>query len=100
MAPKKSSSGQGWLNLFVREKPVTLLSCPRDPGWIGCIDFGTAFSKFAMIRAVDREELTKNDIHPLPIGKGPDYSSSNEYLLPSIIFLTEDAILFGEEAQR
>lgn len=79
---------------------MTLLNSLRDPDWIGCIDFGTAFSKFAMVRAVDREELTKNDVHALRIGLGPDYASSNEYLLPSLIFITEEAILFGEEAQR
>lgn len=79
---------------------MTLLNAARDLDWIGCIDFGTTFSKFAMVRAVDRDELTKNDIQPLPIAIGPDYRSINEYLLPSVLFLTDDALLFGEEASR
>jgi hypothetical protein len=79
---------------------MTLLNAERDLDWIGCIDFGTAFSKFAMVRALDREELTKNDVQPLFIAVGPDYRSANEYLLPSVLFLTGDAVLFGEEASR
>jgi molecular chaperone DnaK (HSP70) len=78
---------------------MSLVSCPRDTEWIGCVDFGTAFSKFAMALAVDREELTKADVHALPVGNGPDYSAANEWLLPSVLFVTEDAILFGAEAQ-
>ncbi len=77
-----------------------LVDCARDSGWIGCVDFGTAFSKFAMVQAMDREELTKSDIQALPVAVGPDYSAANEWLLPSVLFITENAILFGEEAQR
>ena len=80
--------------------PCGLVNCNRDTGWIGCVDFGTAFSKFAMVRAVDREELEKSDIQALPVGVAPDYRAANEWLLPSVLFVTEDAILFGEEAQR
>src|SRR5258706_12926763 len=79
---------------------MTLLNSARDLGWIGCIDFGTAFSKLAMVRAADREELTKDDIQPLKISIGPDYRGTNEYLLPSVLFLNNDALLFGEEASR
>jgi molecular chaperone DnaK (HSP70) len=79
---------------------MTLLNCARDLSWIGCVDFGTAYSKFAMVRAVDREALTKKDIQPLDISVGPDYRSKNEYLLPSVLYLTEDKLLFGEEALR
>ncbi len=79
---------------------MALVSCARDTGWIGCVDFGTAFSKFAMVGAMDREELTKSDIQALPVAAGPDYSAANEWLLPSVLFITENAILFGEEAQR
>ena len=77
-----------------------LVDCARDTEWIGCVDFGTAFSKFAMVQAIDREELTKSDIQALPIAVGPDYSAANEWLLPSVLFVTENTILFGEEAQR
>ena len=77
---------------------MALVSCAADTGWIGCVDFGTAFSKFAMVQALDREELTKSDIQALPVAAGPDYSAANEWLLPW--FITENAILFGEEAQR
>jgi hypothetical protein len=80
--------------------PFGLVNCDRDTGWIGCVDFGTAFSKFAMVRAIDREELSKSDIQALPVGVAPDYRAANEWLLPSVLFVTEDAILFGEEAQR
>ena len=79
---------------------MTLLNCARDLDWIGCIDFGTTFSKFAMVRAADREELTREDVQALPISIGPDYRGTNEYLLPSVVFVTEDAFLFGEESSR
>jgi hypothetical protein len=79
---------------------MTLLNCARDLDWIGCIDFGTTFSKFAMVRAADREELTSEDVQALPISIGPDYRGTNEYLLPSVVFVTEDALLFGEESSR
>jgi molecular chaperone DnaK (HSP70) len=79
---------------------MTLLSCSRDLNWIGCIDFGTAYSKFAMVRAVDREDLTREDIQALPISVSPDYRGRNEWLLPSVLFITDDHVLFGEEAER
>jgi hypothetical protein len=53
-----------------------------------------------MVRAIDREELARDDIQALPIAEGPDYTAANEWLLPSVLFITEDKILFGEEAQR
>lgn len=77
-----------------------LVNCARDTGWIGCVDFGTAFSKFAMVRAIDREELTKSDVQALPVAVGPDYRAANEWLLPSVLFVSEDAILFGQEAHE
>jgi molecular chaperone DnaK (HSP70) len=77
---------------------MTLLTCARDLEWIGCIDFGTTFSKFAMVVAADREELNRCDVQPLPISVGPDYRDLNEYLLPSVVFVTEDTLLFSKEA--
>jgi hypothetical protein len=65
----------------------------RGADWIGCIDFGTALSKFAMVKAVDREDIASAPIIPLPIG-------SNALLLPSIVYVTDDRILFGLEAQH
>ncbi len=79
---------------------MALLTCPRDLNWIGCVDFGTAFSKFAMVRALDREELTKSDIQALPISVSSDYRGRNEWLLPSVLFITENAILFGDQAEQ
>ncbi len=77
---------------------MNLSTCARDLEWIGCIDFGTTFSKFAMVVAADREELNRCDVQPLPISIGPDYRDLNEYLLPSVVFVTEDALLFSKEA--
>lgn len=65
----------------------------RGADWIGCIDFGTALSKFAMVKAVDREDIASAPIIPLPIG-------SNALLLPSVVYVTDDRILFGQEAQN
>jgi molecular chaperone DnaK (HSP70) len=53
-----------------------------------------------MVRSIDREDLAKDDIQALPIAQGPDYAAANEWLLPSVLFITEDKVLFGEEAQR
>jgi molecular chaperone DnaK (HSP70) len=78
---------------------MTLLHCLRDTDWIGCVDFGTAYSKFAMVRAVDREELTKDDICPLAIGQAIGFANSREWLLPSVLYITEKNVLFGAEAE-
>jgi molecular chaperone DnaK (HSP70) len=78
---------------------MSLLDCQRDSGWIGCIDFGTAFSKFAMVAVDDRENLDKNDIRPLPISVSPEFKGRNPFLLPSMLYITNDCILFGAEAE-
>lgn len=75
---------------------IQRLFADRTKEWIGCIDFGTAFSKVAMVRAVPREELSDQDIRPLPIARG---GSLNPFLLPSIVFIDDKAILFGEQAE-
>ncbi len=49
-----------------------------------------------MVRALDREELTKDDIRPLAIGHG----SAREWLLPSVLYITDTSVLFGAEAER
>ncbi len=76
------------------------IDAKRDTAWIGCIDFGTALSKFAMVRAVDREELTSDDIKPLAIAYRPDVQTINDFLLPSVVYLTKDKVLFGQEAEQ
>ena len=77
-----------------------MLDCRRDRNWIGCIDFGTAYSKFAMVRAVLREDLQEKDIQPLPIAVAPGYRGRNPFLLPSLLFITDEAVLFGAEAEK
>jgi molecular chaperone DnaK (HSP70) len=69
----------------------------RGADWIGCIDFGTALSKFAMVKAVDREDLAPATIRPLAIAQTAGRSG---LLLPSIIYVTDEHILFGHEAQN
>lgn len=69
----------------------------RTPDAIGCIDFGTAFSKFAIVECEDIDELSKENIHPLAIGKD---IYRNQYLLPSLLFVSKDAVLFGKSAEQ
>jgi molecular chaperone DnaK (HSP70) len=71
----------------------------RGAGWIGCIDFGTALSKFAMVKAVDREDIAPATMRPLPIAHGPGQQGRNAFLLPSVIYVTDEQILFGQEAE-
>jgi molecular chaperone DnaK (HSP70) len=73
------------------------LTAKRNRDWIACLDFGTAYSKMAMVLSEAREDLEPEDIRPLPIGVGG--SSVGEYLLPSVIFVAKSAVLFGSEAQ-
>lgn len=70
---------------------------PRTEYWIGCIDFGTAYSKAAMVLAEDLSDLKASDVKPLAIGAG---QSNQDFLLPSILFLTDEAIFFGGAADR
>lgn len=73
------------------------LSQQRTTDWIACIDFGTAYSKAAMVLAENTADLFPEDIKPLPIGDG---ESRSDYLLPSLLFLTDEAILFGKKADE
>lgn len=73
------------------------LSQQRTTDWIACIDFGTAYSKAAMVLAENTADLLSDDIKPLPIGDG---ESRSNYLLPSLLFLTDEAILFGKKADE
>lgn len=76
---------------------IKRLVSARQQGWIGCIDFGTSFSKVAMVASESREDLQPSHIRPLPIGRN---ISLNPFLLPSIIFVTDDVIIFAGEAER
>src|SRR5262245_39879449 len=76
-----------------------LLKMPRHPDWIGCIDFGTALSKVALTKRKPRTALTQNDIVALAIGVRDGVPTQNPFLLPSVVYVTDQAILFGQEAQ-
>jgi molecular chaperone DnaK (HSP70) len=74
---------------------MSSLKAPRNKGWVGCIDFGTALSKVAMVKRKPRSQLTDSDIVALRVGVG----GKNDLLLPSLIFITDDGrLLFGEKA--
>lgn len=73
------------------------LTARRASDVIGCLDFGTAFSKVAIVDAEAIKDLDESCLHPLPIGRD---ISNNPFLLPSMVFITDDAILFGREAER
>jgi molecular chaperone DnaK (HSP70) len=76
-----------------------LIETPRDRGWIGCIDFGTAMSKAALVRRKPRTELTSADVAALAIGRRDGIASRNNLLLPSVVYVTDQTLLFGDEAQ-
>ncbi len=76
---------------------MSFLSSRRDTNWIACIDFGTALSKAAMVAAIDSEELGPDSIMPLYL---VDMPGDKSFLLPSIIFVTNENVLFGREAEQ
>jgi molecular chaperone DnaK (HSP70) len=77
-----------------------LLQAPRNLDWIGCVDFGTAMSKAAVVRRKPRADLASADVKPLAIGIRDGVLSRNPLLLPSIMYVSDgDQILFGEEAE-
>lgn len=77
-----------------------LLKAKRDTAWIGCIDFGTALSKVAIVKRKPRSQLTDSDIIPLAVGAREGMAVRNSLLLPSIVFITDGGrLLFGDEAQ-
>src|SRR5262249_30437398 len=79
---------------------MTLLGMSRDPNWIGCVDFGTALSKFAMVASVDRAHFQPDHFRPLRVAVRPDFTPRNEYMLPSVLYLTDSHVLFGQEAEE
>jgi hypothetical protein len=93
---KKTSDLIGWR----KGGSMSLLKAKRDTAWIGCIDFGTALSKVAMVRRKPRSQLTDDDIKPLPVSAREGVAARNPLLLPSLVFVTDDGrLLFGDEAQ-
>src|SRR5215813_7986079 len=78
---------------------MSLLTVARNPDWIGCIDFGTALSKVALTRRMPRSGLTEKDIVALAIGVRDGVATPNPFLLPSIVYVTDQGLLFGLEAQ-
>ena len=78
---------------------MSLLTRRRNPEWIGCIDFGTALSKLALVRRKPRSQLSNSDIVALPIGRREGAGARHPYLLPSVVYATDQAVMFGEEAQ-
>jgi molecular chaperone DnaK (HSP70) len=79
---------------------MCLIEAPRNRDWIGCIDFGTAMSKAAMVRRKPRTELTNVDVVPLAIGVRDGVGSRNNLLLPSVVYVGDQGLLFGEEAEN
>jgi molecular chaperone DnaK (HSP70) len=73
------------------------LGARRTEEWIACLDFGTSYSKMAMVLAEETEELEARDIRPLPIGQGT--ASPSPFLLPSVVFVSETGLLFGPKAE-
>jgi molecular chaperone DnaK (HSP70) len=75
---------------------MSLLTARRSSEWIGCIDFGTALSKVALVRRMPRSALSRNEVQPLAVGAG----GKSALLLPSVVYITEDQrMVFGDEAQ-
>jgi molecular chaperone HscA len=80
---------------------MSWLTALRSPEWIGCIDFGTALSKVALVRRLPRAQLTHRDVVPLEVGRREGVGQKNLLLLPSLVYITdEQRILFGDEAQK
>ncbi|MEQ8559826.1 MAG: hypothetical protein RIB03_16065 [Henriciella sp.] len=68
----------------------------RDYTHIGCIDFGTAYSKVSIVASEMSEDLMAQDIHGLAIGRDV---STNPFLLPSLLYVDEDTVRFGAHAE-
>lgn len=73
------------------------LIASRDTSAIGCLDFGTAFSKVAIVDAERTDDLDERSVYMLPIGES---ISNNPLLLPSLLFVSDDGVLFGQAAER
>ena len=75
----------------------SLLDAKVDDNWTACIDFGTAFSKIAMVRFHETGTTTTEHVRPLQIGPGstPGFSP---LMCPSALYIVQERIHFGERA--
>jgi hypothetical protein len=78
---------------------MSIATAARHTDWIGCIDFGTALSKVAVVKAVARDELSQDCIRPLPVGIRQGFQPRSPFLCPSIVFIHSDRTVFGLEAE-
>jgi len=79
---------------------MSLIEARRNRKWIGCIDFGTAMSKAAVVRRKPRTELTSADVVPLAIGDRDGMGVRSGLLLPSVVYVSDQGtILFGKDAE-
>lgn len=78
---------------------MPIAAATRHTDWIGCIDFGTALSKVAVVKAVARDDLTQDCIRPLPVGLREGFQPRSPFLCPSIVFIHDDRTVFGLEAE-
>jgi molecular chaperone DnaK (HSP70) len=79
---------------------MSMLSATRNRQWIGCVDFGTAFSKVVLVRRKLREDLIESDIVLLPIGRASNGRTRQPFMLPSVVYVGEAGIMFGDHAQN
>lgn len=77
----------------------TLLDARVHEGWVGCIDFGTAYSKIALIRNNRQGQVSQRDVHVLAIGPLRT-GGVRDYFLPSALYVLQDRIHIGEQAFR
>jgi molecular chaperone HscA len=77
----------------------SLLDAPVNEEWIGCIDFGTAYSKIALVKRV-RGGVRAKDIRVLTIGPQGGARGFAHYLLPSALYVLQDRIHVGDQAYR
>src|SRR5258706_537216 len=78
---------------------MSLIEAPRNSDWTGCIDFGTAMSKAAVVRRKSRKSLTSADVAALASGGGDGGSSRKNLLFTSFFFLIVKGVFFGEGEQ-
>ena len=78
---------------------MSLLSAPRNRSWIGCVDFGTALSKVALIKRKATSRLGAGDIVPLAVGSREMMATQSPYMLPSLVYVSDGGVLFGAAAQ-
>jgi hypothetical protein len=57
-------------------------------------------SKMALVRAVERREIHAEDIAPLAIAVREGFEERHPFLLPSMLYLHHDRIVFGQEAEE